>query len=91
LTFGQLSLGKTKDVEVAKLVVLAGFLTKIHFSESEGDTKNSNIFIIFIKGLIGGRDIYGRKPKSCLGRVVSLKLGSLTDNTINHLNASGNF
>ncbi len=37
------------------------------------------------------RDIYGRKPKSWLGRVFNFKLGSLTDNTINSLNANGHF
>jgi len=40
---------------------------------------------------IGERDIYGRKPKSCLGRVFNFKLGSLTENTINPLNANGHF
>jgi hypothetical protein len=44
-----------------------------------------------IKSLIltGEHNIYGRKPKSCLGRVFNFKLGSLTDNTINPLNANG--
>ncbi len=37
----------------------------------------------------GERDIYQRKPKSCLGRVFNFKLGSLTENTINPLNANG--
>jgi hypothetical protein len=36
-------------------------------------------------------DFYGRKPKSSLGRVFNFKLGSLTDNTINSLNAKGHF
>jgi len=41
--------------------------------------------------LTGERDIYGRKPKSCLVRVFNFKLGSLTDSTINPLNANGHF
>ncbi len=39
----------------------------------------------------GERDIYGRKPRSCLGRVFNFKLGSSTDNTTNALNAIGYF
>jgi hypothetical protein len=39
----------------------------------------------------GERNIYGKKTKSCLGRVFNFKLGSLTDNTINPLNANGHF
>jgi hypothetical protein len=41
--------------------------------------------------LIGERIIYGRKPNSCLGRAFNFKLGSLTDNTINPVNANGHF
>jgi hypothetical protein len=37
------------------------------------------------------RNIYRRKPKSCLGRVFKFKLGSLTANTMNPLNANGHF
>jgi len=37
------------------------------------------------------RDIIGRKPKSCLGCVFNFRLGSLTDNTINPLNANDQF
>jgi hypothetical protein len=44
-----------------------------------------------IIGLTGEGDIYGRKPKSCLGRVFNFKLGRLTDNTMNTLNANGHF
>jgi hypothetical protein len=39
----------------------------------------------------GERDVYERKPRSCLGRVFNFKLGSLTDNTINPLNANDHF
>jgi hypothetical protein len=44
-----------------------------------------------VKKLTGECDIYGRKPRSGLGQVFNSKLGSLTDNTINPLNASGHF
>ncbi len=40
---------------------------------------------------VGERDINRRKPKNCLGQVFNFKLGSLTDNTINPLNANGRF
>ncbi len=39
----------------------------------------------------GEHDIYRRKSKSCLGRVFNFMLGSLTDNTIDPLNANGHF
>jgi hypothetical protein len=36
-------------------------------------------------------DIYGRKPRSCLGRVFNFKLGSSTDNITYPLNDNGHF
>ncbi len=39
----------------------------------------------------GEGDIYGRKPRGCLGRDFNFKLSSLTDNTINSVNANGHF
>ncbi len=56
----------------------------IHAPEGGGQTQGP--FTFFREG-----NIYEWQPKSCLGQVFNFKLGSLTDNTINPLNANDHF